>query len=333
MTDWPELAVEIAENILFPVADSVDVDGEIPASHFDALAADGFYGLTAPDSGVTPNVLVEVLETLCGGCLATTFTWMQHLGVLARLAGSENAAMKESCLPGLVAGEVRAGAAFTGAIPVPPTLWARRVDNGYVLDGVSPFVTGWGLVDVLQVSARDEFDDSVVHAILPATDAPGITAELLPLIAANGSNTVRLTFDGAEVPDASVSGIESSEEFGASQLFGLWMTSCLAMGVARRCIRELRDLGVDVEPLEEQAWRVRRDLDAALEESADLSEARACASELAVRAAAALVTATGSAALVGSNTAERLMREATFTMVAAGKPTIKTTLLARLSRS
>lgn len=168
------MAREIAENVLFPVADSVDADGEIPDSHFETLAADGFYGLAAPgEEGVTPSVLVDVIETLCGGCLATAFTWMQHHGVVAGLADSPNTSLQGRYLDGLIDGTVRAGVALAGAIPVPPTLWARSVDDGYVLDGVSPFVTGWGIVDLLQVSARDEFDDSIVHVIIPAQPLRG----------------------------------------------------------------------------------------------------------------------------------------------------------------
>ena len=93
---WPELAREIADTVLFPVADSVDADGEIPSSHFDALAADGFYGLAAlGEDGPSAAELVEVVETLCGGCLATAFTWMQHHGVVGALASTTNTALHE----------------------------------------------------------------------------------------------------------------------------------------------------------------------------------------------------------------------------------------------
>ncbi|BAH54583.1 acyl-CoA dehydrogenase family protein [Rhodococcus opacus] len=331
MSNWTEMAREIAENVLFPVADSVDADGEIPDSHFETLAADGFYGLAAPgEEGVTPSVLVDVMETLCGGCLATAFTWMQHHGVVAGLAGSPNTTLQDRYLDGLVDGTVRAGVALAGAIPVPPTLWARSVDDGYVLDGVSPFVTGWGIVDLLQVSARDEFDDSIVHVIIPAQPLRGLTAEELPLIAARGSNTVRLTFDGLAVPRDLVSAVVSPEDFAKSQLFGSWINGCMAMGIARRAISELQAFGVDADPFEEQAARARLDLNAALEGRAEIAEARARASELAIRTATALVTAKGSSALLAGNTAERLMREATFTLVAAGRPAIKSALLERL---
>lgn len=330
MTNWPELAREIADNVLFPAADSVDVDAQIPDSHFEALAADGFYGLAAPgESDVTPAVLVEVMETLCGGCLATAFTWMQHHGVVAALAGSANATLQQRYLDGLADGSVRAGVALAGAIPKPPTLWARSVDGGYVLDGVAPFVTGWGIVDLLQVSARDEFDDSIVQVLIPAQQLQGLTVEELPLIAARGSNTVRLLFDGLAVPQDLVSAVVTAEEFAETQVFGSWINGCMAMGIARRCIAEMYGLGVETDLFEGQAARARLALDAALEGRADIAEARAEVSDLAVRMAAALVSATGSAALVGSNTAERLMREATFTLVAAGRPAIKAALLER----
>jgi isovaleryl-CoA dehydrogenase len=331
VTLWPELAREIAESVLFPVADSVDADGEIPSSHFDALAAEGFYGLAAlGDDGPSAAELVEVVETLCGGCLATAFTWMQHHGVVGALASTSNDGLRKQYWDSLITGAVSGGVAYAGAIPNPPLLWARRIDNGYVLDGTAPFVTGWGIVDILLVSARDEFDNSIVHAVVPATLAPGLTVEVLPLIAARGSNTARIVFDGFEIPDTDIAAVVDDEQFQSTQLPGLWFNGAMAMGVARRAITELHDLGVDVDTFTEQAAATRRHLDLALADRADMSAARAAASELAVRVAAALVTATGSRSLVGSNTAERLMREATFTLVAATRPTIKTSLVERL---
>ncbi|TJZ81538.1 acyl-CoA dehydrogenase [Rhodococcus oryzae] len=334
MTNWPELAREIADDVLYPAADSVDADGEIPLSHFEALAAEGFYGLAAPPEFGGPGLgiddLVAVAETLCGGCLATCFTWMQHHGVVAGLASSPNHDLRDEYWDGLMDGSVRAGVAFAGAIPQPPLLYARRVDGGYVLDGVAPFVTGWGIVDILQLSARDEFDDSIVHAIVDAVPGQGVSMEELPLIAARGSNTVRMRFDGFEVPDERVSKVVTQEEFAAGQGFGSWLNACMAMGVARRCLTELGERGVDTAGFASEASAVRANLDAALGGRFDLFAARAQASELAIRAAAALVTATGSSAAVSGATAERLMREATFTLVAASRPQMRAALLGEL---
>ncbi|TQF66013.1 acyl-CoA dehydrogenase [Rhodococcus spelaei] len=334
MTVWPALARDIAEDVLFPAAGSVDADGEIPVSHFEALAEAGFYGLAAPPEMGGPTLglddLVAVVETLCGGCLATGFTWMQHHGVVAGLAGSPNQALRERYWDDLLAGSVRAGVAFAGAIPQPPLLYARRVEGGYVLDGVAPFVTGWGIVDVLQLSARDEFDDSIVHAVVDATAAGGVSVEDLPLIAARGSNTVRMRFDGYEVPDDRVANVVSPDQFRAGQTFGSWFNGCMATGVTRRCLTELAETGCDTTRLADETSGVRANLDAALSGRGDLFTARAQASELALRSAAALVTATGSAASLGGSTAERLVREATLTLVAASRPQIRAALLDRL---
>lgn len=334
MTNWQKLAQDIADDVLFPAADSVDADGEIPVSHFEALADAGFYAMAAPPDVGGPGLgiddLVEVVETLCGGCLATGFTWMQHHGVVAGLASSPNHDLRERYWDGVMDGSVRAGVAFAGAIPQPPLLYARRVDGGYVLDGVAPFVTGWGIMDILQLSARDEFDDSIVHAVVDATGGQGVSVEELPLIAARGSNTVRMRFDGFEVPDERVSRVVTPGEFAAGQGFGSWLNACMAMGVARRCLTELGERGVDTAGFASEAAAVRANLDAALGGRFDLFAARAQASELAIRAAAALVTATGSSAAVSGSTAERLMREATFTLVAASRPQMRAALLGTL---
>lgn len=336
MTSWPERARDLADTVLFPAADAVDAAGEIPRSHFDALAAAGFYGLAARDDGPDMSELPDIFETLCGACLSTAFTWMQHGGVVMSLANSPNEGLRNKYFDALVDGSMTAGVAFAGAIPRPPKLYARREDSGYVLDGSAPFVSGWGIVDVVQLSARDEFDDSIVHAIVSAqavdgTDTGSLTVEPLTLIAADASNTVRLRFENFHVDDASVVSVVTDSQFQAGQLYGSWINGCMAMGIARRCIQQMEELGVDVDAYRRLHAGARANFDDALAGRYDMFCARADASELAVRTAAALVAATGSGALVGHGTAERLMREATFTLVAASRPQMKTALLKGLS--
>ena len=55
--------------------------------------------------------------------------------------------------------------ALAGLLPGPPRLRARATGGGYVLDGVAPWVTGWGYIDTLHVAARQE-DDTIVWALL-----------------------------------------------------------------------------------------------------------------------------------------------------------------------
>ncbi len=101
----------------------------------------------------------------------------------------------------------------------------------------------------------------------------------------------------------------------------------------RRCLRELTELGIDTTALGTESARVRSELDDALTGQSDIYLARARASELAVRAATTLVTATGSAAVTRGNVAERSVREATFTLVFGSRPAIRTALLGRLTQA
>ena len=62
-----------------------------------------------------------------------------------------------------------------------------------------------------------------------------------------------------------------------------------------------------------------------------MATARAAASALAHRAAGALVVAAGSRAILDGHPAGRLVREAAFTLVAAGRAEIRADLLTRFA--
>ena len=334
----------IAEEVLFPAALEVDARGAIPGSHFDLLAAEGFYGLAGESerSGVEVDFpsLIRILETLSSGCLTTTFTWIQHYSVVRGLTGTANAELREKYLDAAIRGEVRGGVSFAGAIPQPPRLWAAATDGGWLLTGEAPFVTGWGIVDVLQISARNtalragQATGTIVTGLIDAQASAGITVEPLHMVAAQGSNTVRLRFADYVLPAEKVTAEVTHSDFLANQVMSSRRSGCLAMGVAERCIRMIDEVGrAQVAALlQAQLREIRNRLDAGLDDPETLPAARAAASELAYRAAGALVVAVGSAGILARQHAQRLVREATFTLVAAGRPDIKDSLLKALGR-
>lgn len=339
-----ERAHTIAEDVLFPAALEVDARGVVPRSHFDLLAAQGFYGLAAePErSGIEVDfpAFVNILETLSGGCLTTTFTWIQHHSVVRGLTGTANADVREKYLDAVTRGELRGGVAFAGAIPQPPRLWATATDGGWLLNGEAPFVTGWGIIDVLQISARNtalragQSTGTIVTGLVDAQACGGITVEELHMVAAQGSNTVRLRFADYVLPAEKVTADISYGDFLAKQVKSLRPSGCLAMGVAGRCIRMIGEAGRPqvAELLHVEQGVIRDRLDAGLDDPETLPAARAAASELAYRAAGALVVAVGSSGILARQHAQRLVREATFTLVAAGRPEIKDNLLTAFGR-
>src|SRR5580658_2544060 len=131
-------AREFAQDVLRPAAMEVELRRQIPPAHLDGLAALGLYGLAGP---------VEY-----GGLEADFATACEVIEILA----SGDARLREQWLRPLCEGTRRAGVALAGAMPGPPGLRARPVPGGYVFDGFSPWVTGWGLIDTLYTAARDD---------------------------------------------------------------------------------------------------------------------------------------------------------------------------------
>ncbi|MFC9251673.1 acyl-CoA dehydrogenase family protein [Amycolatopsis thailandensis] len=336
MTDPVARAQALADDLLFPAATEVDLKGEVPSSHFDALAAEGFYGLAAPQEAGGPGVdlptIVGVLEALAGGCLSTMFTWVQHHGLVAGLSATDRADLRERYLPALLKGELKAGAAFAAVIPTPPRLRAERVEGGYLLDGEAPFVSGWGVIDLLQLCARD--GDTVISAAVDAVAAEGVEVQPLDLVAAQGTSTVHLGFTRCFVADERVYGKTPHAEFVAGNTFPSRLNGCAPLGLAARAARLIDDLGkADVAAgIRVEIDAVRGRLDAGLADPPSLPPARAAGAELAFRAAGALVAANGSTSVLGGRHPQRLVREATFLLVAASRPEIKSGLLELFSR-
>lgn len=330
-----DVARRISDDVLFPAAASVDRAPSVPVPQLDLLATAGLYGAAAPASAGGADLDLptfgRVAEALAGGCLATAFVWVQHHGLVRALAGPDApAGMRADWLGALAAGACRAGAAYGGLLPGPPRLRATpNRAGGWLLSGVSPWATGWGLVDVLHVAARGP-DDTVVWLVVDAVERPGLAAHRQRVVAADAAVTVRLEFTGLPVPasrERAVLPWSPLEETAPP----LRTNGSLPLGVAGRCLSFLSGRAADELGAELVAVRGRLDDAVGAPEPEAMPWARAAASELAVRAAAALAVHTGSASALAGSDAERLTREALFLLVFGTRRQIRDSLLDRLS--
>jgi alkylation response protein AidB-like acyl-CoA dehydrogenase len=321
-------ARQLAQDVLYPSAMEVDAAPAVPAGHLDALAAAGLYGLAAPvsygGSDVDLVTFCRVAEILAGGCLTTTFVWLQHRGAVRALIASANEQLRAEWLGPLAAGRRRAGNALAGAWPGPPLLRARRTGGGYVLHGTAPWVTGWGLVDVIYTLARDDAGN-VVGALIPALASATLTAERLDLVAVNASVTAELTFTSHEVPDELVCSLIPHADWLARDAQGLRPNGSLSLGVGARCC-ELIGPG----PLDAELAVLRDRLDAAGPD--EMPAARAAAAEFAFRTAGTALAVSGSRGLLACANPQRLAREALFLLVFGSRPAIKESLARLLAR-
>jgi alkylation response protein AidB-like acyl-CoA dehydrogenase len=303
-------------------AQHIDVANSIPTHHFDSLAACGLNGVFAPTSiGGLELDLSEVcilVEQLAAACLTTTFVWIQHFRLLAALLDPSTPEGFRELLPLAVSGQIKGGVALGGLLPGPPRLRAIETNDGWRLNGDAPWVSGWGIVDVLFVTARHS-DDTVVSFVIDADNQPGIEVTRHRLSAMNASSTVQLAFNEFHIPS---SGYVGSQPYapGFERPEGLRVNGSLALGITRRCCDLLGPSSLDGE-----LRQCREDLDAF--ETIDIALARARATELAVRAAHVLAISRGSRSAIAGDIAERTNREAALLLVFASRPAIKDALL------
>lgn len=321
-------AEDLAERLLFPSALETDVSDHVPPSNLEALAEAGLYGAVGPPQygglGTDIATFCGVVETLAGGCLSTTFVWIQHHTPVRTITASKNEALQQEWLPELCSGRTRAGIALGGLRAGPTQIAATRTDDGWLLDGDVPYITGWGQIDVLFVAARTQAPEpQVVTVLVPAEASEVFNVTRLQLLATNASCTVTARLRDLFVPDQRVIGIEPYRSPPPYDGGGR-PNGSLALGVAGRCCALIGPT-----PLDAQLAACRRQLDEAGDKT--MAEARAAAAELAWRAAGALVVSQGSSSLLPARQAQRLLREAAFLQVFGSRPAIRDALLGRLT--
>jgi alkylation response protein AidB-like acyl-CoA dehydrogenase len=303
----------------------VDRSLTIPSSHFEAFAATGLYGAFAPqgEGGLELGFAeaCDVVEQLAAACVTTTFVWLQHFRLLSAVLDPATPQNLRSMLPAVIAGQVKGGVSLGGLLPGPARLTAEASDEGWVLDGEAPWVSGWGIVDQLVVTARHG-GESVATFVLDASLCDGLRVTPAHLSAMNASSTVTVTFSKVKVPHDRYVGSQPYAP-GLERPEGLRVNGSLSLGVARRCCEAL---GPSV--LDDELRLTREELDRA--DADGIQVARARASAFAVRCAHVLAVTAGSRAAIFGDVAERSTREASLLLVFASRPGIKTALLDRL---
>lgn len=335
MADVLDRARRIAEDVLFPAALRVESGPRVPPEHLDLLAAEGFYGLPAPvDAGGLGvedlATAARVVEILASGCLTTTFVWLQHLASVRAVAASDRPGIRDAWLTRLASGRRRAGVVQASLRPGPPAVRAIPVDGGYLFDGEAHWVSGWGMIDTLYAAGRDDHG-TVVWALLDAVPDDSLRVDVLDMAALSATRTVTLRFVSHLVPRSCVVSTVPGEDWSTAPAAGLRINGSLALGVAGRCCALLGP-----GPLDAALDGCRAALDGAARSGNPdpreaMAGARAAASDLALRAAAALAVSTGARAVRLDQHAQRLLREALFLLVFGSRPAIRAALLDRLT--
>lgn len=336
MTLPPVLAArELAERVLIPDAERVDVEGVRPAT-VAAIGAAGLLGLAGPPgyggADAPASVQREVTEVLAGADGTTWFVVNQHANPLQSLARSDNVALKERYLRAMCTGGALSGVAVAHLRRPGTPVAVTRTAGGWSFSGTVPWLTGWGVADVFLLAGETPARE-VVLALVPARARAGLTAgPPMRLAAMQGSCTVAVELRDLAVPDADVTEVLRRDDWVEADRLKTANVSPAVFGLLITVVRHLADtarrradpVAADLAArLGDEADELRRSAYALLdhvppyEQVEDRLALRAAALELGVRAATSLVAATGGGAMALSAAPQRLAREALFHLVQA----------------
>lgn len=339
---------------LSSASSEVDRRSAWPAEQIRWLSEADVFRWFVPESygglGWTEEQILDGYLSLSRSCLTTTFILTQWNAACKRIISSENEALKASLLPAMASGTTFATVGISHLTTsrqhlAKPVLAAEPSRHGYVLNGLSPWVTGAAAADVLVLGAVLEDGNQILCAV--PKESAGLKANPgAELVALTSSCTDQVDLDGVYIaadhllagPTKNVLASSSGGSAGGLQ------TSTLAVGLALAAAEYLIDQASKRPDLTSVAEKIMADcqeLRAVLHAlttgqpcNSNASDLRQRANSLVLRSTQAALSAAKGAGFVASHSTGRWAREALFFLVwSCPQPVVNANLceLAQLS--
>ncbi len=290
------------------------------------------------------NGAFQELVARYSGALA--FLQTQHQSAAAMLAQSSNISLKQKYLPQMGSGKVLVGVGFSHLRRQDITLVAVPTTGGYQLDGVVPWITGWGLFQDFIVAATLP-DGRAVFGMVPFEESPEIAFSTPAQLAAIAStNTVNATLTHLFLPEESVVSLKPAGWIHVNAPKNILPPTFLALGCALAGLDIVEAAGVRKSlPFIQDAFEslnleIKQCRDAIVNglqhtdmEIAEKLQLRAWTIDLAVRCAHAAIAVSSGSANYSHHAAQRVYREALVFTVSGQTTAIMEATLDRLTNS
>jgi alkylation response protein AidB-like acyl-CoA dehydrogenase len=337
---WQECLKTLTDN-----ARDADENAVWPAASWQALTRAGVlgWGIDAAYGGSPRDAISQLAghEQLASACLTTSFILSQREAAVRRIEASANQMLHRELLGPLARDECFATVGLsqltTSRQHLQPSLAAHAVDDGFVLDGSIPWVTGAAQADYLVTGAVTDAGMQML-AVLP-TKQPGVHVQPpLDLMALQGSLTAEVRLDRVKLERSWLLAEPAKNMLtaGRSGPGGL-ETSCLALGLAGAAIDYVAseaaaraDLHESAQNLEQDRQRLRQKLHQLATKGGTAESAtalRTLANSLVLRATQVALTASKGTGFLRDHPAQRWARQALFFLVwSCPRPTTEATL-------
>ncbi|MEM9808164.1 MAG: acyl-CoA dehydrogenase family protein [Cyanobacteria bacterium P01_D01_bin.56] len=343
----------VINQVLTPKVQDIDLKGEFPGQIMHQLGdAGAFSHAVSTDfqgSGKGLKAAVQSIEEISKDCLSTGFIAWCQVACTWYLENTDNTALKAEMLPKVATGQALAGTGLSNPMKhfadiEKIALSAQRVDGGYVINGMLPWVSNLGPGHYFGIAAKMADSEEYMMAIV-SDDLEGMSLRLnAHFIALEGTGTYSCVFRNAFVPDEWVLAAPC-EDYVACIRPGFMLTQVgMGLGLTDSCIELMRrsnkrlghvnrylddqveDISADLQMARQRTYRLADQLNdctgvADPQLTREIIQARATASELSLRSSQAAMLHAGARAYVHGSAPERKLREAYF--VAIVTPALK----------
>ncbi|MEL6902408.1 MAG: acyl-CoA dehydrogenase family protein [Cyanobacteria bacterium J06606_4] len=344
---------KVINKTLTPKVQDIDLKGEFPERIMHDIGAAGAFSHAVSSryegSGKGLKYAVQSIEEVSKDCLSTGFiTWCQ-IACTWYLENTENSVLREKLLPEVASGRALAGTGLSNPMKhfadiEKIALTATRIEGGYVVNGMLPWVSNLGPSHYFGIAAKMANSDDYMMAMV-SDELEGMSLRCnAHFIALEGTGTYSCLFRNSFVPDELVLAAPC-EEYVDCIRPGFMLTQVgMGLGLTASCVELMRRsnkrLGHVNQYLDDQVEDIEADLQVArlrtyeiadrlndctgmadLALNKEIVQARATASELALRSSQAAMLHAGARAYVKGSAAERKLREAYF--VAIVTPALK----------
>ncbi|MDE2185640.1 MAG: acyl-CoA dehydrogenase family protein [Thiomonas delicata] len=340
----------LVAEVLAPQVLDIDLKAAYPEGFLRELgAAGGFGGAASPEHGGNGLGLMQVIETMdlvSQTCLSTGFLVWCQTACARYIEMSENAELKRDLLPHIARGALLAGTGLSNTVKSCDAveafrLSARRVEGGYVINGVLPWVSNLGPDHVFAtgcpVEAAGPGDDGLVFIIVDCNATGFKMVDCAHFMAIDGTRTLACHFKNTFVPDGMVlSHPGQSKAYVRRIKPGMILGQMgMCLGLAQACLDLMKqsnrthahvnrylddqvdDLAPELADLRDHTLVAARTLQAnpLADIVLDILKLRLRGGELALRAAQSALLHLGAKGYLQKSPAQRRVREAYFVAI------------------
>jgi alkylation response protein AidB-like acyl-CoA dehydrogenase len=351
-----------------PAVRELEHDNAYPAKLIDQMKELGIFGLAIPEpwgeAQVSAQCYSAVTEELARGWMSLAGAMGGHTVVAKLLLAYGTPEQRDSWLPKMATGEVRAAMALTepggGSDLQAIRTIARRDGDHYVVNGTKTWITNARRSQLIALLCKTDPLAVPPHqgiSILLAEHGPGFTVSRdLPKLGYKGVESCELAFDDFRVPAASLLGGTEGQGF-AQMMRGLEIgriqVASRALGVARAALEDslryaqqresfgkpiwqhqsvgnyLADMATKLEAARQLTLYAARRYDSGERSDTEAGMAKLFASETAMEIALNAVRIHGGYGYSTEFDVERYFRDAPLMIVGEGTNEIQRNIIAR----